>query len=105
MKRNALEPVLKRWMNLEPIMQNEVSQEEKHKYCILHTSMESRGMVLMNLFTEPQWRRRHSEQTCDIVGEGEAGTNELSEWLGNIYIPKCKPIFTMRKNNQNFIFY
>ena len=24
-KRNALEPVLKRWMNLEPIMQNEVS--------------------------------------------------------------------------------
>ena len=54
--------------------------------------MESRKMVLMNLFAGQQWRRRHSEQTCDIVGEGEAGTNELSEWLGNIYIPKCKPI-------------
>ena len=24
-----------RWMNLEPIIQSEVSQKEKHKYCIL----------------------------------------------------------------------
>ena len=24
-----------RWMNLEPIIQSEVSQEEKDKYCIL----------------------------------------------------------------------
>ena len=24
-----------RWMNLEPIIQNEVSQKEKDKYCIL----------------------------------------------------------------------
>ena len=24
-----------RWMNLEPIMQSEVSQKEKDKYCIL----------------------------------------------------------------------
>ena len=30
--------VLMRWMNLEPIIKNEVSQEEKNKYCILtHT--------------------------------------------------------------------
>ena len=35
MKRNAFEPALKRWMNLEPIIQNEVSQKEKNKYCIL----------------------------------------------------------------------
>ena len=34
-KRNALESVLMRWMNLEPIIQNEVSQKEKDKYCIL----------------------------------------------------------------------
>ena len=27
--------VLMRWMNLEPIIQNEVSQKEKDKYCIL----------------------------------------------------------------------
>ena len=34
-KRNAFESVLMRWMNLEPILQGEVSQEEKDKYCIL----------------------------------------------------------------------
>ena len=28
-------PVLMRWMKLEPIIQSEVSQKEKHKYSIL----------------------------------------------------------------------
>ena len=35
MKRNAFESVLMRWMNLEPIVQSEVSQKEKDKYGIL----------------------------------------------------------------------
>ena len=34
-KRNAFESVLMRWMNLEPIIQNEVSQKQKDKYPIL----------------------------------------------------------------------
>ena len=34
-KRNAFESVLMRWMNLEPITQSEMSQNEKDKYCIL----------------------------------------------------------------------
>ena len=34
-KRNAFESVLMSGMNLEPIMQSEVSQKEKDKYCIL----------------------------------------------------------------------
>ena len=34
-KRNAFESVLLRWMNLEPIIQSEVSQKEKDKYHIL----------------------------------------------------------------------
>ena len=34
-KRNTLELVLMRWMNLEPIIQTEVSQKEKDKYHIL----------------------------------------------------------------------
>ena len=34
-KRNTFESVLMRWMNLEPIIQSEVSQKEKYKYCIL----------------------------------------------------------------------
>ena len=34
-KRNAFESVLMRWMNLEHIIQSEVSQKEKDKYCVL----------------------------------------------------------------------
>ena len=34
-KRNASESVLMRWMNLEPIIQREVSQKEKDKHHIL----------------------------------------------------------------------
>ena len=34
-KRNMFESVLMRWINLEPIIQSEVSQKEKDKYHIL----------------------------------------------------------------------
>ena len=34
-KRNTFKSVLIRWMNLEPIIQSEVSQKEKDKYCTL----------------------------------------------------------------------
>ena len=47
-KRNILESVLLRWMNLEPVIQSEVSQKEKNKY--EHIYMEPRKKVLMNLF-------------------------------------------------------
>ena len=33
-KRNAFESVLMRWMKLVPIIQSEVSQKEKDKYCM-----------------------------------------------------------------------
>ena len=34
-KRNTFDSVVMRWMNLEPIIQSEVSQKEKDKYHIL----------------------------------------------------------------------
>ena len=34
-KNNAFETVLMRWMKLEPIIQSEIGQKEKHKYSIL----------------------------------------------------------------------
>ena len=34
-KKNEFESVLVRWMNLEPAIQSEVSQKEKHKCSIL----------------------------------------------------------------------
>ena len=34
-KRNTFESVLMRWIKLEPIIQNEISQKDKHQYSIL----------------------------------------------------------------------
>ena len=34
-EKNTFDSVLRRWMKLEPIIQSEVSQKEKHKYSIL----------------------------------------------------------------------
>ena len=34
-KKNTFESVLMRWMKLELIIQNEVSQKEKHQYSML----------------------------------------------------------------------
>ena len=34
-KRNAFESVLMSWMNLESIIQSEVCQKKKDKYCVL----------------------------------------------------------------------
>ena len=34
-KKDTFETVLMRWMKLEPIIQSEVSQKEKHQYSIL----------------------------------------------------------------------
>jgi len=56
-KRNEIESVVVRWMNLESVIQNEVSQKEKNKYWILtHIYTESRKMMRKDLWT--QWGRR-----------------------------------------------
>ena len=34
-KRNAFESVLMKWMKLEPIIQSEISQKEKHQYSMV----------------------------------------------------------------------
>ena len=39
--------------------------------------MESRKMILKNLFTEQQWRPRHTERTMD-KGVGEEGDGEMN---------------------------
>ena len=89
-KRNTFESVLMRWMNLEPIIQSEVSQKEKDKYRILmHIYIESIKMVLKNLFTGQQWRNRHREQT---YGHGERGGEGEMYGKSNMetYITICK---------------
>ena len=41
-KKNTFESVLMRWMKLEPIIQSEVSQKEKHQHNMLLLSRFSR---------------------------------------------------------------
>ena len=44
-KNNRFKSVLMRWMNLESIIQSEVSQKEKHQYSILtHTHRDTYGI-------------------------------------------------------------
>ena len=58
-KKNTFESVLMRWMKLEPIIQSEVSQKEKHQYNILtHIYMEFRKMVMITLYARQQKRHR-----------------------------------------------
>ena len=77
-KQNEFESVLMRWMSLEPIIQSEISQKEENKYLSMHIYMESRKMVLINLFAEQQWRHRHTEQIYGHSGR-RGGRGKLKE--------------------------
>ena len=51
-KRNEIELCVVRWMDLETVIQSEVSQKEKNKYCMLthiHGILKKIKMVLKNL--------------------------------------------------------
>ena len=69
-KRNPFESVLKRWMNLEPIIQSEVSQKEKDKYRILTHIYGIQKNGSEEFTYRQQWRNRHREQTYGH-GRGE----------------------------------
>ena len=62
-KKNGFESVLMRWMKLEPIIQSEVSQKEKHQKCIF---MEFRKTVTMTLYVRQQKRHRRKEQSFGL---------------------------------------
>ena len=51
-KKNSFESVLMRWMKLEPLIQSEVSQKEKHQYSILMHIYASRNMITMTLYVK-----------------------------------------------------
>ena len=68
-KNNAFESVLMRWMKLEPIIQSEVSQKEKHQHSILtHIYMELRKMGMMTVYVRQQKRDRCIEQSFGLCG-------------------------------------
>ena len=73
-KKNKFESVLMRWMKLEPIIQSEVSQKEKHQYSIItHIYMEFRNMVTITLYARQQKRHRCIEQSFGLWERARVG--------------------------------
>ena len=62
-----------RWMNLEPIIQSEMSQKEKGKYRILMHIDGSRKMVLKNLFFRAAMEKQTYRTDLWIWGERRRG--------------------------------
>ena len=75
-KRNALESVLMRWMNLEPVIQSEVSQKKRNTV-YERIYMEFRNTVPMTLHAGQQRRHRRKEQTLGL--SGRSGWDDLRE--------------------------
>ena len=55
-KKNAFKSVLMRWMKLEPIIQSEVSQKEKHQY-----------RILMHIYGN--WKDGNNNPVCETAKE------------------------------------
>ena len=70
LKTNAFESVLMRWMNLEPIMQIEVSQKEKDKYCILTQSIRNLEKWYWRTYLQGSSGERDIENRFMDMGEG-----------------------------------
>ena len=78
-KKSTFESVLIGWMKLEPIIQSEVSQKEKHQYSILmHIYMEFGKMVTITLYARQKKRQRCIEQTFGLCGRRQ-GWDDLRE--------------------------
>ena len=78
-KRNTFESVLMRWMNLEPIIQSEVSQKEKNKYHILTHIYGIQKRVLLNPSAEQEHGHRLGEETCRHSRERMGRTGRCTE--------------------------
>ena len=75
-----------RWIKLEPIIQSEVSQKDKHQYSII---MQFRKMVTTTLYARQKKRHRYIKQTFGLYGR-RRGWDDLRQQHRNMYIIKCE---------------
>ena len=68
---------IRNFRKLEPIIQSEVSQKEKHQYSIW-IYMEFKKKVTMTVYARQQKRHRCKEQTFGLCGRGR-GWDDLRE--------------------------
>ena len=74
-QRNIFESVLMKWMNLETIIQSEVSQKEKYKYCILIHIYGIYKDGFDEFIFRTAWKNRHRKETCGHNG-GRRGRDD-----------------------------
>ena len=72
-KKKAFEPVLMRWMKLEPIIQSEVNQKEKYQYSILMHIYAFQKDGNDNPVCKTAKETDVQNSLLDFVGEGEGG--------------------------------
>ena len=73
MKKNTFESILMKWISLEPIIQSEVSQKDKDKYCILKYIYEIQKDGTNNSIFRAAKQTDVKNRLLDSVGEGKAG--------------------------------
>ena len=75
-------------MYLESIIQSEGSQKEKDRF-YTNIYMESRKMIVMNLFAGQQWRNRHRDRLMD-TGGGEERVRCMDRVTWKLTLPYVK---------------
>jgi len=65
-KRNTLESVLMMWKNIEPIIQTEVYQKEKDKYCILRHIYRIYKNGTKEFICRAQWKTNIENRLTDM---------------------------------------
>ena len=83
MKRNQIGLFVVMWMNLESVIQSEVTQKEKTNIVHWCVYIESRKMELMNIFSGQEYRRRY-------WGHVDTGWGQLEGQDWHIYTIMCK---------------
>ena len=72
-KRNTFESVLMRWVNLEPIIQSEVSQKEKEKYRIQMDTYRIKKDGTKEFICRAEMKKQTSKTDLWKRGEGRTG--------------------------------
>ena len=83
-EKNTFESVLMRWMKLEPIIQSEVNQKEKHQYSILTHICGIQKDGNDNPVCETA--KEIQMYITDFLTRGRGkGQDDLGEWHRNMY--------------------
>ena len=90
-KRKAFESVLMRWMNLEPIIQSEVSQKEKDKYRILTHIYVIQKKGTKEFISRAAMEKQTENRLMDM-GRGEKRVRCMERVTWKLMLPYVKQI-------------